>query len=89
MPQALAAAAIQFVIQLAIRKGTEYFRNDLRAKWKRDKLNTVPQNVMYSYSGGLTPRRILYGNFRAGGLELMPASVSAPSARCMQRAISD
>jgi hypothetical protein len=49
------------------------------------------QKVDVSYTGGTEPRRRLYGDFRAAGLDVMPAVVTGPTGsrlhRCM--ALSD
>jgi hypothetical protein len=76
VPQAVAAGAIKtFFVKLIIAIAVNVIVNKVTKAMQKRPVRQL-QKVDVSYSGGLQPRRILYGNFRAGGLELMPASVS-------------
>lgn len=89
MPQAVASAAVQFVIGHFSGEYAEFKQGHGKKAWLRRLRNR--QKVDVEYTGGIQPRRRLYGYFRCAGLNVMPAMVTGPTGTRLHKclAISD
>lgn len=91
MPQAIAAGAVKaFFVKLLVAIAVNVIVAKVTKAMQKRPVKKV-QKVDANYSGGLEPRRVLYGAFRAGGLQVMPASVSSYNGEILNMclAISD
>ena len=74
MPQAIGGAVVKVLISVAINIAVAKISKSMQHRPTR-----VLQKVDVEYSGAIEPRRRLYGNFRAAGLNVIPALVSGIS----------
>ena len=83
MPQVAGSYVVQALIQLAITYVVNRIVNSMQKKPTR-----VLQKVDVAYQGALQPRRRLYGNFRASGLDTMPAMTSGDQGKVLHRLLT-
>jgi hypothetical protein len=89
MAAAIFKLAVQAVVNYFVDKRAQMKAHRQALKYWR--LNGYQQKVDVEYVGATEPRRRLYGFFRAGGLNCMPAVVTGPTGTRLHKlmAISD
>jgi hypothetical protein len=85
--QAIGQAAFQLFAGYVIGLFTEPVTVGARARL-RQIAEQRRRAIDASYTGGIEPRRKLYGDFRASGLDCMPAVVTGPTGTRLHRVIA-
>jgi hypothetical protein len=90
MAQAAIAAVFEFVVTAAVQYFVGRAQNPTARELRMAARKNRPK-VDVAYSGGVQPRRRLYGNFRASGLDVLPSYVTGLTGTRLHRvtAISD
>jgi hypothetical protein len=90
MPQAIGNAFWQTIFQLGanfvISKFTEPVTIGARARL-REIAAQRRRAIDSNYTGGVEPRRKLYGDFRASGLDVLPSVVTGPTGTRLHRVV--
>lgn len=84
--QAIGNAVLQLGANYLVEKFTEAPQVGVKARLQQlaaQRRRAIDSN----YTGGVEPRRKLYGDFRAGGLDCMPSVVTGPTGTRLHRVI--
>lgn len=81
MPQAIIAAVVKVAVKAVVNYYADAYadqkawRNAIKYKLKYGNVGRADAE----YTGAIEPRRRLYGDFRAAGLNVLPAIVTSPT----------